>query len=611
MLRADLTLAAPPFPSRPGPPPPGILRIVALGGLGEIGMNCLALEQEEGIVLVDCGVTFPSSDLGIDVYHPRFDYLVARADRVLGVVITHGHEDHIGALPYLLGALDVPVFGPPHALELIRQRLTEHGFDLAEIDLVTVQVGRPFDVGPFGFEPIRVTHSIADATALAIRTAAGTVIHTGDFKLDPTPPDGELTDELRLMELGEEGVRLLLSDSTNVDSPGTAGSERDVGDALEELVARARFRVVLGLFASNVQRLRLVGDIAQRAGRRICLLGRSVNTHVRVAEVVGRLRWPSDLLVPPDVAASMARERVLFIASGTQAERMRARSPAWPPSTHPVLRLDAGDTVVLSSHGSSPGNTTAPVFDMMADLLRTGVDLHTRNTDKSIHASGHAHRDEQRRMIELTRPQAFIPLHGTLHHLFRHAELAREQGVGAVLVAENGEVVELSAEGPPVKAGRVPVGKVATSGGDELSEDILRERAQLGRGGVAFVLADPRRPRHGQPGRDAAGREPRRARALLRRRGPHGRARGHPRRGRLRRPHPRRRRRARRRRPPGRAPHHRVPDRPPPPGRGGPRPAMRPGDREGEGASQATARRQRACARQIPPSAGPATSWRR
>jgi ribonuclease J len=483
MLRPTLTAASPSL-VRPAPPPPGVLRVVALGGLGEIGMNCLALEQQEGIVLVDCGVTFPSTDLGVDVYHPRFDYLIARADRVLGVVVTHGHEDHIGALPYLLGALDVPVYAPPHALELTRQRLAEQGFDLAELDLVTVQVGKPFEVGPFGFEPIRVTHSIADATALAIRTVAGIVLHTGDFKLDPTPPDGEVTDEMRLMELGEEGVRLLLSDSTNVDSPGTSGSERDVGDALGELVARAKGRVILGLFASNVQRLRLVGEIAQRTGRRICLLGRSVQNHVRAAEVVGRLRWPSDLLVAPDVAASMARERVLVIASGTQAERMSALTRL-ANGTHPHLRLDAGDTVILSSR-IIPGNDR-PVFDMMADLLRAGVELISRITDRRVHTSGHAHRDEQRRMIELTRPRAFIPLHGTLHHLVRHAELARDCGVGEVLVAENGEVVELEAQGAPAKSGRVPVGKVAVANGDELSEDVLRERAQLGRGGVAFV----------------------------------------------------------------------------------------------------------------------------
>ncbi len=378
----------------------------------------------------------------------------------------------------------MPVYGPPHALELARARLVERGFDLAELDLVTVHVGTSFQVGPFGFEPIRVTHSIADATALAVRTAAGVVIHTGDFKLDPTPPDGELTDEMRFMELGEEGVRLLLSDSTNVDSFGTSGSEREVGDALGEIVARARGRVVLGLFASNVQRLRLLGEIAQRTGRRVCLLGRSVVNHVHAAEAVGRLRWPSDLQVAPDVAASMPRERVLAIATGTQAERMSALTRL-AAGTHPSMRLDAGDTVVLSSR-IIPGNDRA-VFEMMADLLRAGVELVTRITDRRVHASGHAHRDEQRRMIELTRPRAFIPLHGTLHHLFRHAELARETGVGEVLVAENGEVVELTAAGAPAKSGRVPVGKVAIAGGDQLSEDVLRERAQLGRGGVACV----------------------------------------------------------------------------------------------------------------------------
>ncbi len=534
MLRPTLTAASPsPSPVRPGPPPPGVLRIVALGGLGEIGMNCLALEQQEGIVLVDCGVTFPSTDLGMDVYHPRFDYLIARADRVLGAVITHGHEDHIGALPYLLGALDVPVYGPPHALELARARLAEHGFDLAELDLVTVHVGAPFEVGPFGFEPIRVTHSIADATALAIRTAAGVVIHTGDFKLDPSPPDGELTDELRLMELGEEGVRLLLSDSTNVDSPGTAGSERDVGDALGEIIARAKGRVVLGLFASNVQRLRLLGEIAQRTGRRICLLGRSVVNHVRAAEAVGRLRWPSDLQVAPDVAASMARERVLVIASGTQAERMSALTRL-AAGTHPALRLDAGDTVILSSR-IIPGNDR-PVFDMMADLLRAGVELVTRITDRRVHASGHAHRDEQRRMIELTRPRAFLPLHGTLHHLMRHAELAREEGVAEVLVAENGEVVELERRRRARQVG---------AGARGQGRRRRRRRALRGRPARARAarprrrrvrVGGARRPRRRRRG--APGGEPRRPRALVRRRGPQRRAGGHPRRRRRRRRDP-------------------------------------------------------------------------
>lgn len=465
-------------------PAPGVVRLVPLGGLGEIGMNCLAIEQEEGIIVVDCGVTFPTTDLGIDVYHPRFDYLVARSPRVLGVVLTHGHEDHVGALPYLLGAVDVPVYGPPHALELARHRLREHELDLGEIDLIAVRPREQFEIGPFAIEPIRVTHSIADATALAIQTAAGTVVHTGDFKLDPAPPDGELTDEARFMELGEEGVRLLLSDSTNVDSPGTSTSERDVGEALAELVGKAKGRVIIGLFASNVQRLRLVGEIAQRSRRRLCLLGRSVGTHHRVAEAVGRLGWPSDLLVAPENAASIPRDRLLVVASGTQAERGSALTRL-AAGTHPMIRLDAGDTVILSSR-IIPGNDR-PVFDMMGDLLRIGVEVISRITDRRVHGSGHAHRDEQRHMIDMTRPRAFMPVHGTLHHLVRHAALAREAGVGEILIAENGEMVELGASSAPVKVGHAPAGKVATFGGEELSEEVIRERAQLGRGGVLCV----------------------------------------------------------------------------------------------------------------------------
>ncbi|MEO7330354.1 MAG: ribonuclease J, partial [Minicystis sp.] len=478
------TRESPPKSPQPLGPAPGTVRLVALGGLGEIGMNCLAIEQDDGILLVDCGVTFPSSDLGIDVYHPRFDYLLARSDRVLGVVLTHGHEDHIGALPYLLGAFDIPVHGPPHSLELARGRLYEHGFTAGEIELIPTQVGKPFDLGAFSIEPIRVTHSIADATALAIRTAAGLIVHTGDFKLDPSPPDGELTNEGRFHELGNEGVRLLLSDSTNVDSPGSSRSEREVGEALHEVVGEAKGRVILGMFASNVQRLRTVGDIAMATGRRICLLGRSVQTHVRAAQAVGRLRWPSDLVIPAESASSTPRERLLVLASGTQAERMSTLTRL-SSGTHPALRLMEGDRVLLSSR-IIPGNDR-PVSEMIDAFLRLGVDVRSRLDNPRIHASGHAHRDEQLRMIELTRPRAFVPVHGTLHHLMRHASLARDAGVGEVLVAENGEVFEVEDAGAPAKTARAPVGRVATFNGDALSDEVLRERATLGRGGALFV----------------------------------------------------------------------------------------------------------------------------
>jgi ribonuclease J len=496
-----------------GPGARGAVRLVPLGGLGEIGMNCLAVEQDDEIVVVDCGVSFPTTDLGIDVYHPRFDYLLARRDQVRAIVLTHGHEDHIGALPYLLDHLDVPVFGPQHALELAKMRLGEHGFDVAGVDLRAARPGAAFDAGPFSIEPIRVTHSIADATGLAIRTSAGLIVHTGDFKLDGSPPDGELTDEARFRELGREGVRLLLSDSTNVDSPGSTTSEQEVADTLAEIVAAAPHRVVVGVFASNVQRLLSLGRIAERTRRRVCLFGRSMVNHVRAAQQIGRLSWRTDLVVPPELAASMPRDRVLVLASGTQAERTAALVRL-ATGTHPMLRLDEGDTVILSSR-VIPGNDR-PVSELVSSFLRLGVRLVTRVTDRRVHASGHAHRDEQLRMIEMTSPEAFVPVHGTLHHLMRHAELARDAGVGDALVVESGEPVELGAAGPLARAGRVLVGRVATAHGEELSDEVLRERAQLGRAGVGLVslvldatgalAAPPRVALRGVPGGTDASR---------------------------------------------------------------------------------------------------------
>jgi ribonuclease J len=468
---------------RTDPPEGSDLRVVPLGGLGEIGMNCLALEEARGILVVDCGITFPNEDLGVDTYHPDLSYLSARSARVAGVFLTHGHEDHVGALPYLLSAIKVPVWGPPHALAVAKHRLVERGMDPGRFEFITVAPRIVYRVGPFEVEPIRVTHSITDATALAIRTGAGTVVHTGDFRFDPAPIDGELTDEARLAELGQGGVRLLLSDSTNVDARSLHVSETEVGETLDALVRAADQRVVIGLFASNIQRLRTIGNVALGTGRKIALLGRSIELQVQWAHDIGRLAWPSDLMIAKDQAAGTARDRLLVLAGGTQAEagssmvRLANRS-------HPALTLDRGDTVILSSR-VIPGNDR-PVFAMIADYLRQGVTVKSWITDPSVHTSGHAHRDEQRKMIDLVRPRAFLPVHGTRHHLERHAELAREAGVGEVVVIENGEVVTVDGERTRI-AGRVPVGRIATWEGTAISEAVLRDRRLLARGGALSI----------------------------------------------------------------------------------------------------------------------------
>ena len=483
------------------------VHLVPLGGLGEIGMNCMAIEQDDGIVLVDCGTSFPSDDLGVDVLHPDFTWVHERADRVKGVLITHGHEDHIGALPYLLARLDVPVWGPPHALGLVRRRLAEHEFGRNQVDLREVHAGQCFSVGPFEVETVRVSHSIVEATALALRTRAGTLLHTGDFNMDPDPPDGEPTDVVRLRALGDEGIALLLSDSTNIDVPDRSGSEREVGEALDRIVRQSDERVFVVMFASNVQRLRMIGEIAQRHGRKLCLLGRSLGTQREVATAVGRLSWPSDLVVAPDQARNIPRNQLLVLAGGSQAERNSAMYRL-AAGTHPALEIEPGDAVAFSSR-IIPGNERV-VYAMMSDLLRRGARLHTRLSDPDVHTSGHAGRSEQRQMIELTRPDAFVPVHGTLHHLLRHAEMAKTLGVRDVTVVESGTQIRFDAEHGLSKAGTVCSGRVAIAlGGAPIEPDLLRRRSELGRWGLAtisvvlddegFIVAGPNVTTRGVP----------------------------------------------------------------------------------------------------------------
>ena len=462
-----------------------MVRVLPLGGLGEIGMNCMAIEQRGDVLLVDCGVTFDDRGLGIDVIHPDFSALESFGSRIRGVVVTHGHEDHIGALPYLLRRFDVPIYGPPYALGLVKERLGEHEV-LAHARLVETRPREGFDLGSFHIEPIRVTHSIADATAVSITTDEGMIIHTGDFKFDDSPPDGEAFDVDRLRELGDAGVRLLMSDSTNVDNEGPTGSEADVADALEKIVGDAQGAVVVAMFASNVHRLRILGDIARRHNRRIVLLGRGVGTHTRVARKTGYLPWPDDFVLPDTMARELPRKRILAIATGSQGEERAALSKL-ARGEHPAFDLVPGDTVILSAR-TIPGNEPE-VNGLMGQLIRKGIDVRTRLTDHGIHVSGHAHRPEQRRMIDLVRPQSFIPVHGTIHHLTRHGELAREQGVSDVAVIENGRIAELDARG--VAIGQVvPTGRVHVWAGHTVADKTIRERTALAHDGAAFASVE-------------------------------------------------------------------------------------------------------------------------
>ncbi len=471
----------------------------------------MALESGGDVMVIDCGVTFPDGLPGVDVIHPDFRWLAARRDRLRGIVITHGHEDHIGALPYLLKVAPAPVHAPRYALALIERRLEEHE-DLPAIPLCPTRPGARFDVGPFGVEPVRVTHSIVDATALILDTPVGQVIHTGDFKIDPEPPDGEHFDTERLRAAGDAGVRLLMSDSTNAWVPGETGSEKSAHDALEALVAGAGGRVVVALFASNNHRLRSLFQIARAHDRRVLLLGRSLHRHFEVARETGYLADPGSLLVGERDARDLPPSHLMVLATGTQGEPPAALARL-AEDRHPALSLDEGDMAILSSR-IIPGNEKR-VYDLINALIRQGVAVHWSATDRGVHVSGHAHADEQRRMLRLVRPASFLPVHGTRMHLERHAALAAAEGVKETLVVENGSVVEVTPSALSV-VDSAPVGRVAVDRRRELPSEVLSERATLGELGCAFaVVPVSARGLDGKGDRDdARGRGRRRSRRI-------------------------------------------------------------------------------------------------
>lgn len=463
------------------------LRIHPLGGLGEVGMNCLALECAGDVIVVDCGTSFPADDYGVDVVHPRFDWLIHHREQIRAIVLTHGHEDHIGAIPYLLSACapaQLRIVGPQHALRLVERRLIEHEMDEALERLEVLRLGDAISLGSFAVRSLRVSHSIADATALVIDSPGGRIIHTGDFNFDPQPSDGEHTDEAGLRYWGKQGVDLLLSDSTNIDVRGEGGSETLVEQELETVIAGSSHRVFVALFASNVQRLIALGRIAQRCKRRIVLLGRSLVQHVEVAKELGYLAWPHQLELPLERLGSYPRGEVLILCSGTQAEPGSAMAKL-AADEHRFVRVQPGDKVVFSSRVIPGGERQ--VSQLHDALARLGAVVVSRLTHPGIHTSGHACRQEQKRMLELVRPRAFLPVHGTLHHLTAHAALARETGVPHTLVVENGETAVLR-DGYLERGASFTKGTVSIEwSGVPLLPDALKLRRDLGRYGMLNV----------------------------------------------------------------------------------------------------------------------------
>jgi len=472
----------------------GILRVIPLGGLGEIGLNLMLIEYYppgEGkpvAIAIDCGLMFPEQEmLGIDIVIPDFSYLRERR-HLQAVIFTHGHEDHIGALPHLLKEFNVPVYGTPFTIGLLRDKLDEHDL-LSETELHEIRPRQVWEIGPFTIEGIHVTHSIVDAVAFAITTPLGTIIHTGDFKLDHTPIDGKRTDLARLAEWGERGVLLLLSDSTNVERPGATPSERTLTRPLENLIAHAQGKVLVATFASHIHRIRQIIDLSLAQGRTVGVVGRSLVDNIEIARDTGHLHIPPDAFIDVGKAPDRDPRTVTLLTTGSQGEPLSALSRI-AAGDHPQVKLGAGDVVILSSR-VIPGNERA-ISRLIDHLYRRGAEVYYEAV-ACVHVSGHASQDELQLMLNLVRPRYFIPIHGEYRFLVRHCDLARGVGVDptGVFLLENGHVLEITADGAhlsePVRAGRVFV-----DGLEGIEHEVLRDRRHLAEDGlvVAIVRVD-------------------------------------------------------------------------------------------------------------------------
>ena len=459
-----------------------VLRYVPLGGLGEVGMNMWALEWEGQVLVVDAGLMFPHEEmLGVDLVLPDPAYLLDPSRNVLGIFLTHGHEDHIGGLPFLLKRLNLPVYGTALTLGLVKPRLREHRV-LREADLRTIRLGDRVQLGPFRVEAIPVCHSIPDAAALTIDTPVGRVVYTSDFKLEQDPPWGHGTDVERFRRLGDDGVLLLLSDSTNAEREGVSGSERELVPRFETIFEEAPGRIVVATFASNIHRIQLVVRLAAQHGRHVALAGRSLRNAFRTARELGYLEVPENLVVRLEDATN--DDQLVLLTAGSQGEPVSALA-RFAARKHPVVNVRRGDWVVISAR-PIPGNERL-VHRTIDNLYRNGADRVYYSEFEHVHVSGHAHRSELREMIRMVRPLFFVPVHGEYRQLYHHAKLAREEGIpdDRVLLLEDGRVLELTSDSARILDGDM-AGYVFVDGlgiGD-VEQVVLRDRRHLASDGV-------------------------------------------------------------------------------------------------------------------------------
>lgn len=463
------------------------LKIISLGGLNEIGKNLTVYEYGEDIIIVDVGMGFPDDDMyGVDVVIPDVSYLIKNKDRIRGIFLTHGHEDHIGALPYVLRSINAPIYTTRMTAGLVELKLEEHKL-LDKVKLVTCEAGEVIRCGKFSVEFIHINHSIADAVAFAITCPLGTVVHTGDFKIDPTPVSGTMIDLARLGELGNKGVLAMLCDSTNVERPGYTKSERAVGDSFDALFKGCEDRIIVTTFASNVDRIQQIINVAARYGRKVAVSGRSMENALRVSTQLGYMHIPEGVVIPLEQIKSLPKKEVCIITTGSQGESTSALTRI-AFSTHRQIDIQPGDRIILSA-SAIPGNENS-IGAVVNELYRKGAEV-VNERSGALHVSGHACQEELKIIHALVKPKFFIPVHGEQRHLRVHAKLAQEMGMDPrnIIVSDVGKVIELTAKSCRIN-GTVPSGNVLVDGygvGD-VGSVVLRDRKHLAEDGMIVVV---------------------------------------------------------------------------------------------------------------------------